>query len=51
MRSIDFTGGTQQPLTVSGIMEGEKIERRLSAKGEEPDMSWLQTVSTLRKAR
>ena len=51
MRSKDFTGGAQQPLTVSGIMEGEKIERGLLAKGEEPDTSWLRMVSTLRKVR
>ena len=26
IRQRDFTGGAQQPLTVSGMMEGEKIE-------------------------
>ena len=51
MRSREGTGGAQQPLTVVGIGEGKKSERVSSAKGREPDTSWLRTVSTSEKAR
>ena len=51
MRSKEGTGGAQQPLTVVGIGEGEENERGSSAKGREPDTSWLRTVSTSEKAR